>query len=150
VSEPLRKRIFREPGQALESEPAVSTGVLVQTELPELKIMIDGFCTNNVDDYAYFTPTHARKQSCDLDASKELAALDFLRRKQRYVRPATSIRCFTTCWHRFSVSIYSITKMPKAGCYSEQRVARAIGVSRVTVASGRPWKNNKPVLYQYC
>ncbi len=48
----------------------------------ELGIMIDRFCNQGIDVYAYFTPTHARKQSCDLQAGDEITALDFLRRKQ--------------------------------------------------------------------
>jgi len=79
--ESVRQRVFPQPGQA--PGQAESSDEQVQTELPELEIMIDGFCAGNVDIYAYYTPSHARSQSCDLGASKKLAALEFLRDKQR-------------------------------------------------------------------
>jgi hypothetical protein len=80
---PLRERIFPNPGDA--PKPAASIAppreVVVQEE--ELDILIEDFCANGVDIYAYFTPTHMYKRSCDVTASEELAALDYLRRKQR-------------------------------------------------------------------
>lgn len=78
---PLRRRVFPEPGQAPGTADADDETLHI--EQPELEILIDGFCGKNVDVYAYFTPSHARKQSCDLGASKKLAALEFLRNKQR-------------------------------------------------------------------
>jgi len=75
----VRQRVFPQSGQA----PEQSKDEWVQTELPELSIMIDGFCDRNVDVYAYYTPTHARQQSCDLDAREKMATLEFLRDKQR-------------------------------------------------------------------
>lgn len=77
----VRQRVFP------ESDPAPtqtqSKDEWVQKELPELEIMIDGFCGKNVDVYAYYTPSHGRQQSCDLGASEKLATLEFLRGKQR-------------------------------------------------------------------
>ena len=80
---PIRERMFPQSGEAVNlalSEPTPGSSAIEQTELG---IMIDGFCEKGVDVYAYFTPTHARKQSCDLEAREELAALDFLRERQR-------------------------------------------------------------------
>ena len=76
-----RQRVFPESDQA--PTQAQSEDEWVQAELPELSIMIDGFCDRNVDVYAYYTPSHARQQSCDLGASEKLATLEFLRGKQR-------------------------------------------------------------------
>jgi hypothetical protein len=78
----VRQRVFPESDQAAAPGQQESNE-LVQTELPELDIMIEGFCDKNIDVYAYYTPSHARKQSCDLGASKKLATLEFLRGKQR-------------------------------------------------------------------
>jgi hypothetical protein len=80
---PTRDRIFPNSVQKTVTGLQESAIELVQTEQPELEIMIDSFCSIDVHVYAYFTPTHARKQSCDAGAHEELAALDFLRRKQR-------------------------------------------------------------------
>lgn len=80
---PIRKRIFPQDSQALKStrdDPAPAGLSFQQTELG---IMIDGLCSKGIDVYAYFTPTHTRQQSCDLHAHEEMAALDFLRQKQR-------------------------------------------------------------------
>jgi len=79
---PTRDRIFPSSAQIAANELQESTLEPVQTEQPELEIMIDGFCSIDVDVYAYFTPGHVRKQSCDSGAREELAALEFLRRKQ--------------------------------------------------------------------
>ena len=81
---PIRDQIFPKSAQiTAPGQPAAAIEAL-PTEQPELEIMIDGFCSNDVDVYAYFTPTHhASKQSCDPGASKKRAALDFLRHKQR-------------------------------------------------------------------
>ena len=80
---PIRERIFPEHGQAVKStqEDLATDGPTF--EQTELGIMIDGFCEKGIDVYAYFTPTHTRQQSCDLEAREERAALDFLRNKQR-------------------------------------------------------------------
>jgi hypothetical protein len=52
-------------------------------EPAELDLLIDGFCANGIDVYAYFTPHHSRKpEECDPQAREELATLKFLRRKQ--------------------------------------------------------------------
>ncbi len=77
----VRLQVFPEPDQA--PAPVESNDDWMQTELPELDIMIAGFCDANVDVYAYYTPTHARKQSCDPGAREKLATLEFLRGKQR-------------------------------------------------------------------
>jgi len=84
--EPTRALIFPQSDQGMKPEQQVSTPASVQIRQPELEIMIDGFCSIDVDVYAYFTPDHTRQQSCDRGASKKLAALDFLRRKQRSCR----------------------------------------------------------------
>jgi hypothetical protein len=77
-----RDRIFPNSAQMAANKLQESTLEPVQTDQPELEIMIDGFCGIDVDVYAYFTPGHVRKQSCDPGAREELAALAFLRRKQ--------------------------------------------------------------------
>ena len=79
----VRKRIF--PGTEQATEPAESDNIAPPPlwEQTELEITIDDFCDRGIDVYAYFTPSHVRKQSCDLDAGKERAALEFLRDKQR-------------------------------------------------------------------
>ena len=80
---PLRDRIFPDPERARRTTAGYTEpqeGVIPDEELD---ILIEGFCANGVDIYAYFTPTHMYKQSCDVTASRELAALDYLRRKQR-------------------------------------------------------------------
>jgi hypothetical protein len=79
----IRKRIFPDPGEKMENTGTDAKAVELFYELNELGIMIDGFCEKDIDVYAYFTPLHTYKQSCDLDARKELAALDFLRNRQR-------------------------------------------------------------------
>ena len=66
----VRQRVFPEPDPA--PAQAQSKDEWVQTELPELEIMIDGFCDRNVDVYAYYTPSHVRQQSCDPGASEEV------------------------------------------------------------------------------
>jgi hypothetical protein len=80
---PLRERIFPDPERAprTAAEYAEPQEVVIPDE--ELDILIEGFCANGVDIYAYFTPTHMYKQSCDVTAAAELAALDYLRRRQR-------------------------------------------------------------------
>jgi hypothetical protein len=78
-----RKRVFPKPGKAVKPAAGKQPSVIFMTEQPELEVMIDGFCEKGVDIHAYFTPNHARKQICDLNTSLELAALEFLRRKQR-------------------------------------------------------------------
>ena len=60
-------------------------GVSVYFEEDELDLMIDGFCENGVDVYAYFTPFHAAN-SCDVSVNKELKALELLRHKQQNCR----------------------------------------------------------------
>jgi len=75
-----KRRIFP-TGQARtpQAESALAT---VLTKPLELGIMIDAFCAHGVDVYAYFTPAHARQQSCDVRAREELDALELLRAKQ--------------------------------------------------------------------
>jgi len=77
-----RQRIFPEPGRASEPSQPGSPPRFNSAELVELEVMIDGFCEHGVDVYAYFTPRHMRGQDCDLRATRELDALEFLRRKQ--------------------------------------------------------------------
>ncbi len=82
--QPTRDRIFpAAEEQATGSVSRAADSSTIDVEQPELEIMINGFCANNVDVYAYFTPNHARKKPCDLQASRELAALEFLRHKQQ-------------------------------------------------------------------
>ena len=81
--EPIRERVFPPAGQMPRAAAGAREATAPRLEQQELDIMIDGFCDKGVDIYAYFTPSHVRQQSCDLDASEELAALEFLRAKQR-------------------------------------------------------------------
>ncbi len=80
---PIRDRIFPATERSTGTPPSATDSPAIAMEQPELEIMINGFCANNVDIYAYFTPTPARKMSCDPGAREELAALEFLRRKQQ-------------------------------------------------------------------
>jgi hypothetical protein len=80
--ETARQRIFPEPGRASEPSQPDPPPQFVSAELEELEVMIDGFCEHGIDVYAYFTPAHVRSQDCNLQATKKLAALEFLRRKQ--------------------------------------------------------------------
>jgi hypothetical protein len=80
--ETARQRIFPEPGRASEPSQPDPPPRFVSAELEELEVMIDGFCEHGIDVYAYFTPNHVRSQDCNLQATKKLAALEFLRRKQ--------------------------------------------------------------------
>jgi hypothetical protein len=80
---PASERIFPQAGQVRSSAPVDSEITALPSEQPELETLIDGLCGNKVDIYAYFTPVHASKKSCDPDASDELLALEFLRHKQR-------------------------------------------------------------------
>ncbi len=80
---PIRDRIFPPTVPEANTVPRTSDATTIAIEQPELEIMINGFCANNVEIYAYFTPGPARKMSCDLGARDELAALEFLRRKQQ-------------------------------------------------------------------
>ena len=61
--------------------PGTDAPVTFETP-PELDWMIDGFCARGVDVYAYFTPAHMQRHSCDAEAGEEFAVLEFLRRKQ--------------------------------------------------------------------
>jgi hypothetical protein len=80
--ETARQRIFPEPGRASEPSQPDPPPQFVSAELEELEVMINGFCEHGIDVYAYFTPNHVRSQDCNLQATKKLAALEFLRRKQ--------------------------------------------------------------------
>ncbi len=80
---PIRKRIFPKRGKPSDVPPEDAVAKQVIANEAELGVMIDGFCAKNVDVYAYFTPTHTRQQTCDPRASEEMAALEFLRRKQQ-------------------------------------------------------------------
>jgi len=91
----VRQRIFPEPGRASEPSQPDSPYWFASAALMELEVMIDGFCEHGVDIFAYFTPTHMRQGKCDLRATEELAALEFLRRKQ------------TTCKARISYFDFS-------------------------------------------
>ncbi len=76
-----KRQIFSAPGQT-EVSRAKSTPSSRITTPAELAIMIDGFCSQGVEVYGYFTPSHARQQSCDVMAREELSALELLRAKQ--------------------------------------------------------------------
>ena len=78
----VRQRIFPQPGQARIRDEAPPPDHAVDGKSNELDWMIDEFCANNVDVYAYYTPTHSRGQACDLQAREKIAVLGFLRRKQ--------------------------------------------------------------------
>ena len=78
----VRQRIFPQPGQAAAKAEAQSADPAGDGESAELGVMIDRFCANNVDVYAYYTPTHSRGQACDVQAREKIAVLGFLRRKQ--------------------------------------------------------------------
>jgi len=80
--ETARQRIFPGPGEAPKPTEPDSPSQFGGPNLVELEVMIDGFCKHGVDVYAYFTPSHTRGLDCDLPATEELAALEFLRRKQ--------------------------------------------------------------------
>ncbi|MDH3387184.1 MAG: hypothetical protein OEN02_04695 [Gammaproteobacteria bacterium] len=77
-----RKRIFPEPGSDPIKSPGPSVDWRQMAPPAELAILIDRFCDRGVDVYAYYTPSHTRNQACDLQASREIATLEFLRRKQ--------------------------------------------------------------------
>jgi len=80
--ETVRQRIFPEPGGDSEPSQPDSPPQFVSAEQEELEVMIDGFCEHGIDVYAYFNASHVRQQECDLQATKKLAALELLRRKQ--------------------------------------------------------------------
>jgi len=77
-----RQRIFPQPGHVTESSQPEAPPRHDFTALEELDAMIDGFCAHGVNVYAYYTPSHVRQQSCDLQATEKLATLGFLQRKQ--------------------------------------------------------------------
>ena len=77
-----RERIFPTPDQQREPLLQVEKPEPDPVQLQELGFLLDGFCDRGVDIYTYYTPTHARKQSCDLSAKRELTTLSLLRRKQ--------------------------------------------------------------------
>lgn len=77
-----RKRIFPESGSNSPPSREDSPGHSQILEPVELEVMIDRLCARGIDVHAYFTPSHARQQSCDPNAVEELAALALLRRKQ--------------------------------------------------------------------
>ena len=76
-----RRQIFPAPGQAESPPPESETPPRTSTPA-ELGRMIDGFCEQGVDVYGYFTPSHMRQLSCDVQATEELGALGYLRAKQ--------------------------------------------------------------------
>ena len=76
-----RRRIFPASGQAEAPPGEPKSPARIATPV-ELGLMIDGFCDLGVEVYGYFTPSHVRQQSCDAQATEELAALGFLRAKQ--------------------------------------------------------------------
>jgi hypothetical protein len=79
----FRQRIFPSPGDAVEVVPTGKAHAQLLWERRELETMIHRFCDNDIDIYAYFTPSHVRQQSCEPGAGEELAALEFLRSQQR-------------------------------------------------------------------
>lgn len=79
---PTRERIFPAPGQERKPPLQAEKPDPDAVQLQELEFLLDGFCDRGIDIYTYYTPTHARKQSCDLLAKKELTTLKLLRRKQ--------------------------------------------------------------------
>ena len=79
----LRKRMFPQTGQATSNQGAADDEDSVEVDIEQLEAVVDALCRNEVDIYAYFTPSHVRQQTCDLEAGKQQAALTFLREKQR-------------------------------------------------------------------
>ena len=77
-----REAIFPAPGDAPDPAARAGDSELLAAEPRQLELMIDGFCSRGVDIYAYFTPSHVRQLSCDVEPAEQLAALAFLRRKQ--------------------------------------------------------------------
>lgn len=77
-----RQSIFPREGDKPDPALREQAPELLAAEPRQLELMIDGFCAHGVDVYAYFTPSHARQHSCDAEATEQLAALEFLRRKQ--------------------------------------------------------------------
>lgn len=77
-----RQRVFPEAGQPAAAMPDLPPRFL-DPEPRNLEIMLERFCAAGIEVYAYFTPHHVRKEEeCDPRVREELAALDFLRRKQ--------------------------------------------------------------------
>jgi hypothetical protein len=81
--EKFRRRIFPPVGSTVTVTPGSPAQAQLRTERLELETTIRDFCDAGVDIYAYFTPSHIRKQTCDPGASEALITLDFLRRQQR-------------------------------------------------------------------
>ncbi len=77
-----KERIFPESGYKPDPSIRDLPPPVHMAELVELDLMIDGFCEQGVDVYAYYTPQHALWQACDLQASLKISTLEFLRRKQ--------------------------------------------------------------------
>lgn len=90
-----RQRIFPESGSATERPQPYSPPQTSSAQLAELEVMIDGFCGHGIDIYAYFTPSHVRQQTCDLQATEEFATLEFLRRKQTTCNASISYFAFS-------------------------------------------------------
>jgi hypothetical protein len=78
----VRQRIFPKPGQTEAGADTPPSELVTDGKSTQLGLAIDGFCTNNVDVYAYYTPSHTRGQTCDLQAREKIAVLGFLRQKQ--------------------------------------------------------------------
>jgi hypothetical protein len=77
-----RESIFPAPGDTPKPAAREEEFELLAAEPRQLELMVDGFCSRGIDIYAYFTPSHARQHTCDVDSAAQIAALDFLRRKQ--------------------------------------------------------------------
>ena len=80
--ERARQRIFPPSGYAPQQAVAKSLSPFQEIALQEFEMMIDGFCENGVDTYAYFSAFHMWTNSCDAQARFELSTLEFLRHKQ--------------------------------------------------------------------
>jgi len=145
---PIRKRIFPEHGQAVKPRQANSAPDSPTFEQTELGIMIDGFCEKGIDVYAYFTPTHTRQQSCDLEALEEMAALGFLRDKQRNC--SARIHYFNFAYPN-AMTLEGVLNPVKASHYyrPDGHPRPTAGLAMAASMFGSPWPpDTAPVLMQ--
>lgn len=77
-----KARLFPKQSHAQDPPPRKPLTPFQRGTLAELDLMIDRFCSDGVDVYAYFTPRHMWEDNCDAGAGLALETLEFLRRKQ--------------------------------------------------------------------
>jgi hypothetical protein len=139
----LRKRIFPKPWSAphVSAEGSVPREVALRRE--ELDIVIDGFCARGVEIYAYFTPSHVYQRSCDLTASEELAALEYLRGKQRSC--ASRIHYFQFAYPNLMTLEGVITPVRKSSYYRPDGHPRpTAGLMMAASMFGKPFPPGTP------